>query len=58
MHYLVGDLQGCSDAFDRLIGEIGFSPSRDHLHVLGDLVNRGPDSLGTLRRLRRLGGSA
>jgi bis(5'-nucleosyl)-tetraphosphatase (symmetrical) len=58
MHYLVGDLQGCADAFDRLLAEIGFSASRDHLHVLGDLVNRGPDSLGTLQRLRRLGGSA
>lgn len=55
MDYLVGDLQGCCDAFDRLLAEIGFSPSRDHLVVLGDLVNRGPDSLGTLRLLSRLG---
>ncbi len=55
MHYLVGDIQGCRDALDRLLAEIGFSPSRDRLHVLGDLVNRGPDSLGTLRRLRALG---
>ena len=58
MHYLIGDLQGCCDAFERLLAELDFSPSRDHLHLLGDLVNRGPDSLGVLRRLRNLEGSA
>lgn len=58
MHYLIGDLQGCCDAFDRLLAQIGFSPSRDSLHVLGDLVNRGPASLATLRRLRSLGAAA
>ena len=55
MNYLIGDLQGCCDALDRLLAEIGFSPSRDRLYVLGDLVNRGPQSLATLRRLRGLG---
>ncbi|HYN62112.1 MAG TPA: symmetrical bis(5'-nucleosyl)-tetraphosphatase [Rubrivivax sp.] len=58
MDYLVGDLQGCCDAFERLLAEIGFSPSRDHLVVVGDLVNRGPDSLGTLKRLHGLGDAA
>ena len=58
MHYLVGDLQGCCDAFDRLLAEISFSPSRDRLTLLGDLVNRGPASLATLRRLRGLGDAA
>ena len=58
MHYLIGDLQGCCDALDRLLAELGFSPSRDSLHVLGDLVNRGPASLTTLQRLRSLGGAA
>jgi bis(5'-nucleosyl)-tetraphosphatase (symmetrical) len=58
MHYLVGDIQGCCDAFERLLAEIGFSPSRDHLVVLGDLVNRGPRSLATLQRLRALGSAA
>lgn len=58
MNYLIGDIQGCRDAFDRLLATIGFSPSRDRVYVLGDLVNRGPDSRGTLRRLRRLGDSA
>jgi bis(5'-nucleosyl)-tetraphosphatase (symmetrical) len=58
MHYLIGDVQGCCDALDRLLGEIGFSPSRDRLTVLGDLVNRGPQSLATLQRLRGLGDAA
>lgn len=58
MHYLVGDIQGCCDAFERLLAEIDFSPSRDHLHALGDVVNRGPASLATLRRLQALGGAA
>jgi len=58
MHYLVGDLQGCCDAFERLLAEVGFSPSRDSLTVLGDLVNRGPQSLAVLRRMRTLGSAA
>ncbi len=57
MDFLIGDVQGCSDAFDRLLREIDFSPSRDHAVVLGDVVNRGPDSLGVLRRLHALGGA-
>lgn len=51
MIHLIGDLQGCCDAFDRLLARIDFSPSRDHLYLLGDLVNRGPESLRTLERL-------
>lgn len=58
MIYLLGDLQGCCDPLERLLATVGFSASRDRLYVLGDLVNRGPDSLGVLRRLRRLGDSA
>jgi bis(5'-nucleosyl)-tetraphosphatase (symmetrical) len=58
VHYLIGDLQGCCDAFDRLLAEIGFSPSRDSLTVLGDLVNRGPQSLGVLRRVHGFGAAA
>ena len=56
--YLVGDVQGCAGALERLLETIAFSASRDHLYVLGDLVNRGPDSLGTLRHLKALGGAA
>jgi bis(5'-nucleosyl)-tetraphosphatase (symmetrical) len=58
MNYLVGDIQGCAGALDRLLETIAFSPSRDRLYVLGDLVNRGPASLATLRRLRGLGAAA
>ncbi len=57
MNDLVGDLQGCCDPLERLLQTLDFSPSRDHLYLLGDLVNRGPDSLGVLRRLRALEGS-
>ncbi|MBK6866048.1 MAG: symmetrical bis(5'-nucleosyl)-tetraphosphatase [Ideonella sp.] len=58
MNFLIGDVQGCCDALDRLLAEIGFSPSRDHLWLMGDLVNRGPQSLATLRRLVALGAAA
>ncbi len=58
MILLIGDLQGCCDALDRLLDEAGFSPSRDRLVVLGDLVNRGPASLQVLQRLAALGTSA
>jgi bis(5'-nucleosyl)-tetraphosphatase (symmetrical) len=58
MHYLVGDIQGCAGALDALLDRISFSPSRDRLTVLGDLVNRGPQSLATLQRLRGLGAAA
>lgn len=58
MDYLIGDLQGCCDALDGLLAKVGFTPSRDHAYVLGDLINRGPASLKTLRRLQALGGSA
>ena len=58
MNYLIGDVQGCCGALDRLLEKIAFSPSRDRVYVLGDLVNRGPRSLATLARLRGLGDSA
>jgi bis(5'-nucleosyl)-tetraphosphatase (symmetrical) len=58
MDYLIGDLQGCCDPLDQLLATIGFSPSRDRIHLLGDLVNRGPQSLRVLQRLVALGDSA
>lgn len=56
--YLIGDVQGCDEALDRLLTHIAFSPSRDTLYLLGDLINRGPDNVGVLRRLMALGSSA
>ena len=56
--YLIGDVQGCDDALGQLLAEIDFSPSRDTLFLLGDLVNRGPKSLQVLRRLKALGDAA
>lgn len=56
--YLIGDVQGCDEALARLLAAFDFSPSRDRLVLLGDLVNRGPDSLAVLRRVMRLDGSA
>lgn len=48
--YCIGDIQGCDSALGRLLDEIGFSASRDTVYLLGDLVNRGPDSAAVLRR--------
>jgi bis(5'-nucleosyl)-tetraphosphatase (symmetrical) len=56
--YLIGDVQGCDDALARLLAEIAFSPSRDTLVLLGDLVNRGPASAAVLRRVQALGSAA
>jgi bis(5'-nucleosyl)-tetraphosphatase (symmetrical) len=56
--YLIGDIQGCDSALQRLLDKVSFSPSRDTLYVLGDLVNRGPQSAGVVRRLMAYGNAA
>lgn len=56
--YLIGDVQGCDAPLARLLQKIDFSPSRDTLHLLGDLVNRGPASAQVLRRLMAYGDAA
>jgi bis(5'-nucleosyl)-tetraphosphatase (symmetrical) len=56
--YLIGDVQGCDGALARLLERLDFSPSRDTLYLLGDLVNRGPASDAVLRRLQGYGDAA
>jgi hypothetical protein len=51
---IVGDVHGCSQELDALLSKLGLKPS-DTLVFVGDLLNRGPDSTGVLRRVRELG---
>ena len=52
----VGDVQGCRAELERLLEAVRFDPAQDQLQPVGDLVNRGPDSVGTLRLVRSVGG--
>ena len=56
--YAIGDIQGCYEAFVELLDLVGFSATRDRLWLVGDLVNRGPQSLEVLRHVKSLGQSA
>lgn len=56
--YAIGDIQGCLNSLKKLLKLIQFSPTDDTLWIAGDLVNRGPQSLETLRFIRDLGASA
>ena len=56
--YAIGDIQGCFGSFSRLLERCAFDPVVDQLWLVGDLVNRGPRSLETLRFVRDLGASA
>ncbi len=53
--YAIGDIQGCHDELRALLARLEFEPGRDRLWLVGDLVNRGPKSLETLRFVRALG---
>lgn len=52
--YAIGDIQGCLEPLQCLLKKIDFNPTKDKLWLAGDVINRGPDSLATLRLLYKL----
>jgi bis(5'-nucleosyl)-tetraphosphatase (symmetrical) len=52
--YVIGDVQGCFAELEALLKQIAFNPISDHLSFVGDIVNRGPQSLETLRFIKNL----
>jgi bis(5'-nucleosyl)-tetraphosphatase (symmetrical) len=56
--YVIGDLQGCLDPLIELLAKIEFDPQHDQAWFVGDLVNRGPQSLECLRYVKNMGDAA
>lgn len=56
--FVIGDLHGCLDPLQRLLDKVHFAPGTDKVWFVGDLINRGPQSLETLRFVKALGDDA
>lgn len=54
MHYVLSDIHGDQAAFDRILDMIGLSDA-DQLYILGDVVDRGPDGIALLEKIRKIG---
>lgn len=54
-HILIGDIHGCLDEFNELLKALSFNKNKDDLILLGDLVDRGPDSAGVIKKAREIG---
>jgi bis(5'-nucleosyl)-tetraphosphatase (symmetrical) len=52
--YVIGDVQGCATELETLLSLVRFNPDVDRVYFVGDLVNRGPDSVAVLRRIKAL----
>ncbi len=53
-HIFIGDIHGCLEEFDELLQKISYNPNSDRVILLGDLIDRGPDSVGVVQRAREL----
>lgn len=52
---IVGDIHGCIDEFNELLKKVNYDRKTDRLILLGDLIDRGPDSVAVVQKARKLG---